>query len=138
MEPRLGLERRSGALHLDAQSALLQRVRHGLAQAREAIFDQVVGRTLTHGRHGRLLANRAGHDDERNIQTARLQQIKRTQRVEPWQGIIGEDEVERRVERGLVRRRVFHPLPHRRKAEPAQLVQRQLSVGRPILQDQDL
>src|ERR1022692_4671043 len=131
-----GLQLLFGQAFLLAQNVLHQRVLDRGPQAAQAILEEVVGAALPHHGDGRVFADGPGHDDERDVQPALLQQLQRPSGFQFRHAVIGEDHVGRRVE---VRQKVrfgLHPLPLRIVAAAAQLVRHQLGVLGPGFQYQ--
>ena len=62
-------------------------------QARQPIFQHVIGGALLHHGHGRIFANGAGYHDERNAQASALEQLQGPLRTELRQGALGKDEI---------------------------------------------
>ncbi len=59
-----------------AQPPLLEGLTDRRPEARQPILEQAIDRALLHQRHGSFLADRAGHDDERNAQLALPQDLE--------------------------------------------------------------
>ena len=68
-------------------------------QALQMAFEHIVMGPGSHRVHGRNFVNRAGNDDERNIQPGRLHEGQRIARTEAGQGIVGDHQVPRRWRR---------------------------------------
>ena len=72
-----------------------QRALHGRGEPIEAILEQVIRRARVQAAHRLLLADGAGHDDERHIQPALFQQRERLQPCEFRHRVIADDDVPR-------------------------------------------
>src|SRR3989442_354876 len=82
-----------------------------LRNAAQVAFHQVIMRAGFHGRHGDVLADAAGNNNERQIEAAVLQDFQGGRRVELGQVVVGQDQVPRfGAQRGLEGRRGFDPL----------------------------
>ena len=72
---------------------LAQLAFHRLAEARQVVFHDVVMRACLHRRHGRLLGDVAGYDDERQIQPSPFDEGQGLQGIEPRQVVVGDDQI---------------------------------------------
>src|SRR5215831_15507108 len=113
-------------------------MRHGLPQARQPVFEEIVGSALPHTLYGRFLADSAADDNEWNIQTTLCQQTQRPQSVKLWQGIVGENHVEPLMQVGEVVSLGLDPLPVRLKPRLAEFMQHEVGVRRAVFEDQNM
>ena len=107
-----------------------------LAQTAQAILEQIVGRAALEHLDGRLLADAARDDDERQVGVLLAQQFERAWRTQRRHVEVGEDQVGRRAQRPEIRGLVFDPLPDRIEAGPGQLVHDQRRVRASIFEQQ--
>ncbi len=96
----VGPQGRRHLVGLASQSSPVERGPDRLAQPAETIFEQEVGRAVAHGRGGRLLADGAGDDDERDVVATIAKKPQCVRRLELRETEIGEDDVKIGAERG--------------------------------------
>ena len=80
-------------------------------QPANPVFQQIIRRALLHGYHRRFLANGARYDDERDFQSALLQQGQCAQPAKLRHRIIRENQVQAGTQVGEIVRFRFHPKP---------------------------
>ena len=61
----------------------------------QIVLAQIVVRPRFHQRYGRVFANESGHDDERQVEAALLQEVQGLVRAELRQRAIGEHQIPR-------------------------------------------
>ena len=127
-----------GEATLDARIAVGERAPHREAEPTEPVLDQVVGRAAPHALDRLLLAHRPADHDERDVGTARVQQIERLEGAELGQAVVGEDDVRSLVEQAEVPRRILGAAPLGVEAGPAQLGDDQLGVEDAIFEHEQL
>ena len=129
-------QRLRGPLMLSTQTLLFEGMRHRLAQTCHPVFQQIIGGALLHALDGNLFADAAGDDNERDIETALLQQLQGAQRAKLWQAVIGQNQVEGRIKRrNVVGFRLDAP-PVGGEAGSPQLMQYELGISGAIFQNQ--
>jgi hypothetical protein len=121
---------------LDTQAFLFEGVGYCGTKTSQAVLEQVIGRALPHCADGRIFADGAGDDDERDVPAALVQQVQRAYGVELGQRMIGEDEVQLWREAREVFRLGVHTLPRWIEAGTPEVMQHQLGVGLAVLKDQ--
>jgi hypothetical protein len=82
-------------MFISGQMLIFQRVDDGLPLQRHAVFEHVIGRAFSHHLHGGLFANCLGNQDKGDAQSTLPQEAQDARTVEPWQVVIGQDQVER-------------------------------------------
>jgi hypothetical protein len=96
----LGLaQRRLGLALRAAELPFVDRALYGLAEPRQAILQEVVGRAAVEQRHGGGLGKAARDDDEGNVGLARPQGLEGRRGREAGGVAVGEDDVQSAVDR---------------------------------------
>ena len=121
-----------------AQPLLVQRALNRGAKPRDPVLEQIIRRPVLHGLDGDIFAHGPGNQNERDVQTAFAQQLRRPQAAEPRHRIIGENNVRRIFYFRQKVRLGFHPLPFRVKPGAPQFGHKQIRVVRRILDDQNV
>ncbi len=106
-------------------------------QAGQPVLEQVVVGALPHGRDRDVFAHRAGDEDERQVESALAHEPQRFQAVEARQGVVREDDVERRVQAVPELLLGFDALADRLVAGEAQFTHQQFDVVGLVFQKQD-
>ena len=75
------------------QQSLVQRSPHGRCQSREAIFQNIVGGSISKGIHRRLLTNHSRHDKKWNIGSDPFRQLQDLQAITTRKREVGEHEI---------------------------------------------
>ena len=133
---RLVLERLLAFPLPPSQLRLLEGVLHGGSESPHPVLEDIVNDPEADGGDREVLADRTRDDDERDLQAGLLHQLQGPQRIEVGLMVVGDDQVELGVEIGLEARLVVDPPPAGIEAGATELVQGQVGVLRPILQDQ--
>lgn len=133
---RVVLERRLRECLASAQLRLLDRVLDRRSQPSQPVLQHVVHRPLPHGRDRHILTDGTRDDDEGDVEARLLHDFQGPHRVELRLVIVRQDEVELGVEVSLETGLVVHPAPGEFEAGPAQLVEDEFRVLRPVLQHQ--
>ncbi len=102
-----------------AQLLILQGAVHRRAQPRRPVLQHVVIRPIAQGVDGRLFADTAGDNDERDVQAAGIQQLQGVQAAEVRQAPIGQDQFGRVFERQEVFGLRFRPAASQVRIPPA-------------------
>ena len=71
-----------------AQPLLFQRTGDGIAQSRQAVFEQIISRAAFHRLHVGIFTDGSGNENEGNVQAAHQHELRRPQTVELRQRII--------------------------------------------------
>ena len=119
-----------------AELRLLDGVLDRRPQPAEPVLKHVVHRALTHRRHRQVVADRARHDHEGDLQAGILHQLQGSQGVELGLVIVGQDQVQLGIEIGFEAGLVIDPPPGRVKTSPTELPEGQFGVLGAVLQDQ--
>ena len=133
---RLVLERRLGKALPAAEVRLPNGVLDRGSQPADPVLEDVVRGALADGGHREVIADGPRDDDEGNIEPGLFHQLQGADRVELRLVVVGQDQVQLRVEIRLERRLVVGPAPGGIESGAAELVERQLGVLRPVLKDQ--
>ena len=102
-----------------------------------AILEQVIIRPFFHGFDRDILAEVAGNDDERYIQSTFLKKFKRAQAAKLRQGIVGQNQVGASPDLLQVIRLGIHAHGLKRNAGAPKLAQHEFGVVWVVLHDQD-
>src|SRR5450759_1511017 len=109
----------------------------GSPQASQPVFQDVVSNSLFHGSYRNVLPNRAGNHDERNLQPPLLQKTERSQGVELWHSVVGQNDVRECVQLRQEIRFRLHRHPRRVITRSAQFVKNKLSIRLIIFKNQN-
>ena len=139
-QPLLGnAQRRLGAFPVTALPGVLELALHGGEQPLEVALGDVVLRAGPHRFHGRVFPDRAGHEDERQVEPALAHQRQRGGAAEMGHAVIGEEDVpllaRQRRPQGVGG---VDPLERGLEAAAPQLAHQQQGVVLGVLDDQDV
>lgn len=100
----------------------LERAFHSRSQTFNPVFEYTVPYAALHDLNSFLLTQTSGEENERNVPSALMQQLKRTRSVELRQGVIRENDVEIGMQVGEIFRFRTHAQPSGIKTGAAQFM----------------
>ena len=121
-----------------ARARFAQGPAHHRAEAFQAVLQHIIRRAGAEAFHRALFPDGARNNDERNVETARLQQRHGPRGRKLRQGVIRKNHVQMRPQAGQVFRLCFHPLPLQLVARAVQLAGQQQGVVLGIFDDQSV
>ena len=126
-----------GLAALAVQPSLVKHLVHCQPQPPQAVFEKVIPCPQLHHLHGHVFADGARNDDEGNAQAVLVEQLQRALAAKSWQPVIGQDDVDVRVQPVDIFLFCLHPMPLRLESGTAQLAQHQFGIIRIVFNDQN-
>ena len=91
-------------------------------------FAPNLARALAHGFDGQVFANGAGDENEGDVEAVGAQPLQGFYAIEARQGVVGEDNIQPRVEGGVEGFGGLYPLPVQHEARSPQFTNNEFSV----------